>query len=115
MIKKIHIHPLILSINLLLMSACSSTPTTGSVTGLSDKHETLTVYEDGRMEFQSKFVNHNDVVIYADGRGGERAAIKVRVPIHPDFYRDSIPVVRVVSKFDESISQNKSEEVDNLN
>lgn len=115
MIKKRHIYILILSLNWLLIAACSTTPTTSSVIDLSDKPETLMVYEDGRMEYQSKFVNRDDVVIYADGRGGERAAIKVRVPIHPDFYRDSILVVRVDNKFEESISQSEPEKVDNLN
>ena len=48
-------------------------------------------------------VNEDEVVIYNDGRGGERAAIKVRVPIHSDFYRDSIVVVRVADQFDETV------------
>ena len=73
----------------------------------SESDNTLLVYEDGRMEFNSRFVNDDEVVIYNDGRGGERAAIKVRVPIHSDFYRDSIIVVRVVDQFDESVADSQ--------
>ena len=57
--------------------------------------ERLTIYDDGKMLFRDRFVNQEDVVIYPDGFGGERAAIKVRMPAKPDFYRDSIIVDRV--------------------
>lgn len=56
--------------------------------------ETLVVYPDGKMELNNRGMNEEDVVIYPDGRGGERAAVKVRVPLHPDFYRDTIIVER---------------------
>jgi len=56
--------------------------------------ETLVVYPDGKMELNNRGMNEEDVVIYPDGRGGERAAVKVRVPLHPDFYRDTIIVDR---------------------
>jgi hypothetical protein len=100
---------------LLFCSACTMTPKTTAVSDPVEEQDTLYVYEDGRMQFNSRFVNDDDVVIYSDGRGSERAAIKVRVPIHPDFYRDSILVVRVENKFDESISQQDVDEVDNIN
>ncbi len=54
-------------------------------------------------------------VIYEDGRGGELAAIKIRVLIHPDFYRNSIVVVRIVNTFDESIGQREADDVNNIN
>ena len=59
--------------------------------------EILYVYDDGNMIFRDKPVNQNDVVIYPDGAGGERAAIRVFVPKKPDFFRDSIMVERVSS------------------
>lgn len=57
--------------------------------------ETLTVHPDGAYEYRERFVSQEDVIIYDDGRGGERAAVKVRVPKYPDFYRDTIRVVRI--------------------
>jgi len=57
--------------------------------------EKLTVYADGTMEFRNRRLDAGDVVIYDDGRGGERAAVKISLePLHPPFYRDSIVVVR---------------------
>jgi hypothetical protein len=57
--------------------------------------EHLFVYADGSMEFRNRKINSDDVVIYDDGRGGERAAVKISMePLHPPFYRDSIIVVR---------------------
>ncbi len=97
------------------ISACTSTPTVNKVTESNKDNEILIVYEDGRMEFDSRYLDRKDVVIYADGRGGERAAIKVRFPLHSDFYRDSIIVVRVVKKIDESIGQQASGDVKNIN
>jgi hypothetical protein len=95
--------------------ACTTTPIANDVVESAESRETLFVYEDGRMELNSRYVDGKDVVIYSDGRGGERAAIKVRVPIHPDFYRNSIIVVRVVNKFDEAIGQRESDDVNNIN
>ncbi len=99
-----------------VISACTTTPMTNNVTESTKSGETLYVYEDGRMSLNSKFVDHKDVVIYPDGRGGEKAAIKVRVPLHSAFYRDSIIVVRVVNKFDEAVSQNENgDAINNIN
>lgn len=77
-----------LAIVILLNSGCTTTPTINEIVDSSVPDDRLIVYADGRMEFNSRFVNEGDVVIYLDGRGGERAAIKMRVPLHPDFYRD---------------------------
>ena len=57
------------------------------------------------MIFRSRLINHDDVILYEDGRGGERAAIKVRSPLHSDFYRDS-SVIRVMSQREDSIGKN---------
>jgi hypothetical protein len=109
-----------LSLSILILiffsiSACTTTPVASDVVSTDVSNETLYIYEDGRMEFNSRFIDDKDVVIYSDGYGGEKAAIKVRVPIHSDFYRNSIVVVRVVNKFEESVGQNDSNEVININ
>ena len=96
---------------ILTNTACTSISTISNVDVSSEPDNTLLVYEDGRMEFNSRFINEDEVVIYNDGRGGERAAIKVRVPIHSDFYRDSIIVVRVVDQFDESVADGQIDAV----
>jgi hypothetical protein len=56
--------------------------------------EIFYIYPDGMMEFKGRRMNKKDVVIYADGRGGELAAVKLNVPRHADFYRANIIVVR---------------------
>lgn len=94
-----------------ILSSTACTSTISNVVESSEPDNTLLVYEDGRMEFNSRFINDDEVVIYNDGRGGERAAIKVRVPIHSDFYRDSIIVVRVADQFDESVADGQHDAV----
>ncbi len=57
--------------------------------------EHLFVYADGSMEFRNRKIDSEEVVIYDDGRGGEKAAVKINMePLHPPFYRDSIIVIR---------------------
>lgn len=57
--------------------------------------EILTVRSDGSLWFRDRELPERDVIIYPDGRGGEKAAVRVRVePLHPDFFRDTIIVVR---------------------
>lgn len=58
------------------------------------KEEIMVVYPDGTMMLNGRIMNDKDVVIYPDGYGGERAAVRVFVPLHPDFFRDTIPVER---------------------
>ena len=78
---------------LVLISACSYLP---EVNRAADGPEILTVFPDGSMRLMGRLVPEEDVVIYADGFGGEKAAIKVRLePLHPAFYRDSIIVKRL--------------------
>ena len=80
---------------LLLASGCAgvAVPERAAV----KEKETLIIYPDGTMEFKNRGMDEKDVVIYPDGRGGERAAVKMSVPLHPDFYRDTIIVERLPS------------------
>ena len=97
------------------MTGCSTISNDYVALDQTDEPEMLIIYKDGKMEYKSRFVDQNDVVIYNDGRGGERAAVKVRVPIHPDFYRDSIVVVRVDNRMENTVSQNETNTADKLN
>lgn len=82
---------LILLIVLGSIAACTSL---APVKQTQKEPEILTVRSDGTMVFNQRTLNEEDVVIYPDGFGGERAAIKVYVPLKPDFYRDTIRVQR---------------------
>jgi hypothetical protein len=83
--------PLVLTI--LMISGCSLFPASPTV---SKDPEILTIYPDGTMRLMGRPVAAEDIVIYPDGFGGERAAIKVRLdPLRPDFYRDTIIVQRI--------------------
>ncbi len=65
------------------------------VKSVAKEPEQLTIYADGTMEYRNRKIGSEDVVIYDDGRGGERAAVKISLePLHPPFYRDTIIVVR---------------------
>jgi len=84
---------LILIVMLGGVGACAPLPSVMQ-TQTHDEPEILTVLSDGTMVFNQRTLNENDVVIYPDGIGGERAAIKIYVPYKTDFYRDSIRVQR---------------------
>lgn len=57
--------------------------------------EILTVREDGTLWFRERPLPERDVIIYPDGYGGEKAAVRIhRQPLHPDFFRDTIVVER---------------------
>lgn len=90
---------------LLFLASCTTAPVTSDVANTSELHETLFIYEDGRMELNARYVDVEDVVIYPDGRGGEKAAVRVHFPLHSSFYRDSIVVLRVERKFDDAIGK----------
>jgi len=78
---------------LLLLSACSLP---GENAAALKRPEILTIYPDGKMSLMGRPVAAEDIVIYPDGFGGERAAIKVRLePLRPEFYRDTIIVHRI--------------------
>ncbi len=46
------------------------------------------------MVFRGRIMHEDEVIIYEDGRGGERAAVKVYIPFKEDIYRDTITVER---------------------
>jgi hypothetical protein len=47
------------------------------------------------MEFRNRLMATEDVVIYPDGFGGEKAAVRIRLePFRSDFFRDTIVVER---------------------
>jgi len=61
-----------------------------------EENDILYVYPDGSMKFRGRPIPERDVVIYEDGYGGEKAAVRIRMePLHPDFFRDTILVERV--------------------
>ena len=76
----------------LLTVACASTE--NQVKNTKNEPEILYIYPDGTIEFKGRTMNEKDVVVYEDGRGGERAAVKLMIPLHPDVYRDTITVER---------------------
>ena len=76
----------------LLIASCA---TAKKPVGAGEKEqEILYIYPDGTMEFKGRIMDKKDVVIYEDGRGGERAAVRLIIPLHPDVYRDTITVER---------------------
>ncbi len=74
-----------------LASACTASPEArGSIAGTN----ILYIYEDGSMKLNDRDIDPSNVVVYPDGVGGEKAALKMRVPLHPDYYRHTIAVER---------------------
>jgi len=83
---------LLIVVSGIMLTACSFMPEEKGV----DEPEILTIYPDGSMKLMGRPVPPEDVVIYPDGYGGEKAAIKSGLdPLHPPFYRDTIIVDRV--------------------
>lgn len=85
---------IILLMTSLLMTSCATAKQ--PVTQAEKKQEFLYVYPDGKMEFRGRIMNEEDVIIYEDGRGGERAAVKLFIPRRSHVFRDSIIVERNV-------------------
>ena len=81
--------------------ACTHEP---YIAGQHSGPEVLIVQEDGSMYFKDRAMPRDDVIIYNDGFGGERAAVKVYVPYKHDYYRDSIRVYREKSGTDNAIN-----------
>jgi len=79
---------------LIVLSGLAACAFHSPVTQAQKELEILTVQSDGAMIFNDRTMNEEDVIIYPDGFGGERAAIKMRMPLKPDFYRDTIRVHR---------------------
>ncbi len=89
----ISIHPAYILVLLAALSGCASGLTVSRVDAKIP--ETLTIREDGSMWYRDRPLPERDVIIYPDGTGGEKAAVRVRVaPLHPDFFRDTIVVDR---------------------
>lgn len=81
-----------LALTLAILAACSHAP---EMAGTKEP-EILTIFPNGKMKLMGRLIPAEDVVIYPDGFGGEKAAVKVRLePLHPAFYRDSIIVRRI--------------------
>ncbi len=96
--KRIFFYLFIFVSTALLASCTSTSPRSVPVQTGDKKADQLFIYPDGSMKFRDRFVDAKNVVIYPDGFGGERAALKMVVPLHPDYYRDSISVVRTEEK-----------------
>ena len=88
----------------LLATGCTHSPSVASAPGGPEK---LVIHPDGSMVFRDRPISGNDVVIYRDGYGGEKAAVRIRMePLHPDFFRDTIIVERKVLQEDNTVTQN---------
>jgi hypothetical protein len=91
---------------LMLLAGLNACAMQTAVTGKNKGPEVLTVQKDGTMILNDRTMNEKDVIIYPDGFGGERAAVRVHVPLKSDFYRDTIRVQREEITEDPSIKQN---------
>ena len=79
----------------LVMAGCNKTATLRAADAAP---EILHIHTDGKMVFNDRIMPVDDVIIYPDGFGGEKAAVKLYTPYHPPFYRDSIIVERLESE-----------------
>ena len=77
-----------------LMTSCATSNQPVAVG--EKKQEILHIYPDGKMVFNGRIMNQEDVVIYENVHGGEYAAVKLVIPRHPDVFRNSIIVERKV-------------------
>ncbi len=75
------------------MAACA--PNRQAVISEEDNDEVLYILPDSTMEFRGRVMDSKDVVIYQSGRGGERAAVKLDLPLYNHAWRDTIDVERV--------------------
>ena len=85
---------LVIAISVSLL-ACNQT---APVRQVAKEREILQIQSDGQMVFKDRVMPTEDVIIYPDGYGGEKAAVKLYSPYHRPFYRDSIVVERPVVK-----------------
>jgi hypothetical protein len=84
-------HPLM--VILFLVGGCAGSQPAPVAEG--GEPEILTVRGDGTLWFRNRPLPERDVIIYADGSGGEKAAVRIHMkPLHPDFFRDTIVVER---------------------
>ena len=90
---------LLMLTTLIFISGCLDI---GLVKSTKPEVDTLYVHADGTMFLNDRLLPEEDVIIYEDGFGGEKAAVKMYPHIHPAFYRDSI----VVERMDEETEKN---------
>lgn len=86
----------ILSVLLLASSnlACTTTHTTNHKHDLTYSPDEIIIFADGRVHYRQRLLSHDDVLIYNDIRGVEKAAVKMRTGVQPDYYLGSYTVVR---------------------
>jgi hypothetical protein len=77
-----------------ILCSCSVNEKTDVTT--ENERDVLYILPNGTMKYKGRVINNEDVVIYDAARRGERAAIKIILPLHPDAYRDNISVERKV-------------------
>jgi len=94
MINKIKFF-LLAMLGCLFLAACNNT---AMIKTVDNEPDTLQIYPDGKMIFRDRILPTQDVFIYPDGFGGEKAAVKLYTPYHPPFYRDHIIVERLEPK-----------------
>ncbi|MBF8269640.1 MAG: hypothetical protein HW386_1349 [Gammaproteobacteria bacterium] len=91
---------IMMKISFLIVLACLSLAgcnKTAELRSESKVPEILQIHADGKMVFNDRIMPLEDVIIYPDGFGGEKAAVKLYTPYHRPFYRDSIIVERLES------------------
>jgi hypothetical protein len=77
-----------------VLAGCTGTPVREEPK-VANEPEKLIIHADGSMEFRNRLMATEDVVIYPDGFGGEKAAVRIRLePFRSDFFRDTIVVER---------------------
>lgn len=82
---------IISAVMFLILTGCNHT---NDLRSDNDEQEILFVHKDGSMFLNERRMPSDDVIIYSAEQGIEKAAIKVYVPYHPPYYRDSIIVER---------------------
>ena len=74
-----------------VLAGCAGQPHAPAL--VQQQQKILVVYEDGSMEYRNRPIHSDDVILYDDGFGGQRAAVRIRAePLHPDFFADGIVV-----------------------
>lgn len=98
--SNLFLYPLLLVF--LSLFACATEPQNKI---FNNEPEKLIVHPDGTKQFRDRKLPDKDVIIYDDGLGGERAAVKVLDPLHSDYFRDSIVVERMEVQVPDDVDQ----------
>ena len=76
-----------------MLAGCTAAQPRDAAYTSPPQKKVLTVHADGKMLYRDRLVSPDDVIMYEDGRGGLRAAVRVRTePVRPDFFADGIVV-----------------------